>query len=88
MPDAVEGYDWLLCYLWMQTKHKVDRELSSGKVDHMFSSVLPLCMWLCTSNTCVCIWPCTSNTCVCIWPHTLNINFVHVVLMIIDQRLN
>ena len=30
--DALYAYEWLLCYLWVESKLKFDRELATGKV--------------------------------------------------------
>ena len=30
--DALEAYEWLLCYIWLESRKKLDRELASGKV--------------------------------------------------------
>ena len=30
--DALAAYEWLFCYLWVESKRKLDSELATGKV--------------------------------------------------------
>ena len=30
--DALSAYEWLFCFLWIESKKKLDKELALGKV--------------------------------------------------------
>jgi len=31
-PGALAAYEWLLCYLWVESQKKLEKELAAGKV--------------------------------------------------------
>ena len=43
--DALSAYEWLLCYLWVESKQKLERERASGKV-HVYEVYMHILLYM------------------------------------------